>query len=89
MTLKLWFSNVNMWPIGDKYYAITETTSMREINPVTLDRVENKIYYVWIYLSFVQYFALCPKFSIFEHIFYFWSNFRFFEQNFDFLLIKI
>ena len=31
------YSNVNMWPIGDKYYAITETTSMREINPITLE----------------------------------------------------
>lgn len=32
--------NVNMWPIGDKYYAITETTSMREIDPVTLNTGE-------------------------------------------------
>ena len=29
--------NVNVWPMGDKYFAITETTSMREINPVTLE----------------------------------------------------
>ena len=29
-----------MWPIGDKYYAITETTSMREIDPVTLNTGE-------------------------------------------------
>lgn len=32
--------NVNMWPIGDKYYAITETTAMREINPVTLETLD-------------------------------------------------
>jgi len=32
--------NVNLWPIGDKYYAITETTSMREIDPVTLQTGE-------------------------------------------------
>merc|ERR1719209_815936 len=29
--------NVNIWPLGDKYFAITETTSMREINPITLE----------------------------------------------------
>ena len=29
--------NVNIWPIGDKYYAITETSSMREIDPITLE----------------------------------------------------
>jgi len=29
--------NVNIWPMGDKYYAITETSSMREIDPITLE----------------------------------------------------